>query len=94
MLVNILQNALEALEGQADARIELVVEAGTETVRMTLRDNGPGIAQDVADRLFTPFATSRPDWGLASSFPRTSSRTSAAPFNSSPPSAEPASPSY
>ncbi|WP_285018266.1 ATP-binding protein [Novosphingobium sp. fls2-241-R2A-195] len=60
VLVNILQNALEALEGQADARIELVVEAGTETVRMTLRDNGPGIAQDVADRLFTPFATSRP----------------------------------
>lgn len=60
VLVNILQNALEALEGQADARIAMTVEPGPETVRIVIADNGPGIAPEVADRLFTPFATSRP----------------------------------
>ncbi|AOR75390.1 sensor histidine kinase [Novosphingobium resinovorum] len=60
VLVNILQNALEALEGRADARIELALDAGAESVRLTISDNGPGIAPEVADRLFTPFATSRP----------------------------------
>nr|WP_245892253.1 ATP-binding protein [Novosphingobium guangzhouense] len=60
VLVNILQNALEALDGQLDARIELALEVDEEQVRMTIRDNGPGIAAEVADRLFTPFATSRP----------------------------------
>jgi len=60
VLVNILQNALEALEGQADARVAMTVEPEPESVRIVIRDNGPGIAPEVADRLFTPFATSRP----------------------------------
>ncbi|WP_232495693.1 sensor histidine kinase [Novosphingobium kaempferiae] len=60
VLVNILQNALEALEGQADARVAMTVEPGPESVCIVIQDNGPGIAPEVADRLFTPFATSRP----------------------------------
>jgi two-component system C4-dicarboxylate transport sensor histidine kinase DctB len=28
---------------------------------LTVADNGPGIARDIADHLFTPFATSKKD---------------------------------
>lgn len=60
VLVNILQNALEALDGHPDPRITMAVEADAHRVRLVIADNGPGIAAEVADRLFTPFATSRP----------------------------------
>lgn len=59
VLVNLLQNALEALEGRPEPWLRLTVEAGTDTVRLLVSDNGPGIAPELADRLFTPFATSR-----------------------------------
>ncbi|MEE4452747.1 sensor histidine kinase [Novosphingobium resinovorum] len=59
VLVNILQNAIEALEGRADGRITMTVETEPDAVRVIVADNGPGIAPEVADRLFTPFATSR-----------------------------------
>ncbi|HEX7821829.1 MAG TPA: ATP-binding protein, partial [Sphingobium sp.] len=68
VLVNLLQNALDALAEhgaehgaeQGDARIILSLDVGEEEeVRLAIADNGPGIAPEVADRLFTPFTTSR-----------------------------------
>lgn len=60
VLVNLLQNAAEALEGTHAPAIGLVVERlSSESVRLLVSDNGPGIAPELADRLFTPFATSR-----------------------------------
>ncbi|GGB29411.1 two-component sensor histidine kinase [Sphingomonas metalli] len=60
VMVNLLQNAIEALEGQADPRIVLTLATMPDTVALTVADNGPGIAPDIAAKLFTPFATSRP----------------------------------
>ncbi len=59
VLVNLLQNAIEALDGHADPRIDLVLTTDPDTVQLIVRDNGPGIATEIADRIFTPFATSR-----------------------------------
>lgn len=59
VLVNVLQNATEALHGQPDAAITVALEARSDRVMLQIRDNGPGIAPDIAERLFTPFATSR-----------------------------------
>ena len=59
VVVNLLQNALEALADQRDARIAVSWEETDSEVRLTIADNGPGIAPAVADRLFTPFTTSR-----------------------------------
>ncbi|GFE75398.1 two-component sensor histidine kinase [Novosphingobium sp. TCA1] len=60
VLVNLLQNALEALDTISAPAIAIDVEARDERVLVRVRDNGPGIPQDMQERLFTPFATSRP----------------------------------
>ncbi len=60
VLVNLFQNAMEALANQQDARITLTAQAlGTE-VRITFADNGPGLSAAVLDALFTPFTTTKP----------------------------------
>lgn len=60
VLVNLLQNALEALEGVADPEIRVQVTVKRSHVRIVVADNGPGVAPDTAKVLFTPFATTKP----------------------------------
>ncbi len=60
VLVNLLQNATEALAETPTPAIALTLAVETGIVRLRVTDNGPGIAADVADRIFTPFVTSRP----------------------------------
>lgn len=59
VLVNLMQNALEALRDRPAPRLTLSLDAGPERVVLTVEDNGPGVPPDVAERLFTPFVTSR-----------------------------------
>lgn len=60
VLVNLLQNALEALEAEA-AGASVTIEAVRKgaTVRLTVSDTGPGVAPHIAATLFTPFQTSK-----------------------------------
>ncbi len=59
LLVNIVKNAIEALEAtEAPAiRIGAKLEFGRTVLRIT--DNGPGIPEDAADQLFVPFFTTK-----------------------------------
>jgi two-component system C4-dicarboxylate transport sensor histidine kinase DctB len=59
VLVNLIQNAIEALHGVSDPRIEIAIAARPDQVVITVSDNGPGIDPQIASALFTPFATSR-----------------------------------
>jgi two-component system C4-dicarboxylate transport sensor histidine kinase DctB len=60
VLINLLQNALEAVAPKgADGRVEVRVGEEGETVRLTIADNGPGIAPDILAGLFSPFNTSK-----------------------------------
>jgi two-component system C4-dicarboxylate transport sensor histidine kinase DctB len=59
VLVNLLQNAVEALEGVARPRIALRVALRRNQVQVFVSDNGPGVSKAVADTLFTPFATTK-----------------------------------
>lgn len=63
VLVNLLQNALEALTDTPEPTIEVTHMTDATHVRLIVADSGSGIAPEVAERLFTPFVTSR-DKGL------------------------------
>lgn len=56
VIINLLRNALDATKLSEDPAIEILLAAG-ETVRLTVRDNGPGI-EDL-DALFEPFYTTK-----------------------------------
>lgn len=61
VLVNLLQNALDALEGRSNPEIRISFRTTTEEVFITVSDNGPGISKDEAKHIFTPFFTSKSD---------------------------------
>jgi len=72
VFMNLLANAIDALQeyqdlhgkempNQQPARITISTRAlNAETVQIRVRDNGPGIPEDVRDRLFDPFFTTKP----------------------------------
>jgi signal transduction histidine kinase len=55
VLVNLLVNALEAM--QHGGRIFISAVSSGRSVLIRVRDSGPGIAPEITDRLFQPFAT-------------------------------------
>ena len=60
VLVNLLQNAADALAGRGAPRI-LLRTHGDDPVHVDICDNGPGVAANLLPQLFTPFVTGRPD---------------------------------
>ena len=60
VLINLLQNALEAVAPKAgEGRVEVRTSADAEMITVTVADNGPGIPPDIRKGLFTPFNTSK-----------------------------------
>lgn len=60
ILVNLLHNALDAIEEGQPARLLLSATEQDGLIDLVLYDTGAGIAAEVADTLFTPFTTSKP----------------------------------
>lgn len=60
VLVNLLQNAFEAVEERADGAVTLTVRETDDAVLIAVADNGPGLAPEVERALFTPFLTTKP----------------------------------
>lgn len=59
VLVNLIGNALDAMEGAAQPVLWLSGRAEGERVRMEVRDSGPGLPDEVRARLFEPFFTTK-----------------------------------
>ena len=61
VVLNLLQNAIEALDGVHGPVIELGVRVKGRQAIIQVSDNGPGVTPAVRARLFTPFTTDKPD---------------------------------
>lgn len=72
LIVNLLMNAIEAVSRQSpkenetridhDAFVELQIEnCGSDQVVICVIDSGPGPSAEIAERLFEPFVTEKPD---------------------------------
>ncbi|MGO7585488.1 ATP-binding protein [Rhizobium ruizarguesonis] len=60
VLINLLQNALEAVAPKAgEGRVEVTTSTDAGMVTVTVADNGPGIPPEIRKGLFTPFNTSK-----------------------------------
>lgn len=59
VLVNLLQNALEATRTQPARRVLMRARPSNAGLRISVVDSGSGFAADVRDRAFEPFVTSR-----------------------------------
>jgi two-component system sensor kinase FixL len=75
VVLNLVRNALEALAlAQLDAREVVVRTRRTPEgdVEIAVCDNGPGVDSQIADRMFDPFCTTKPDGtGLGLAISRT-----------------------
>jgi two-component system sensor histidine kinase HupT/HoxJ len=60
ILVNLIQNAADALEGRQTQRIHVEARPSGDTVQIRVRDSGGGIAHDQLLRVFDPFYTTKP----------------------------------
>lgn len=59
ILINLFQNACEALADRTDGHIAVEAQKKQARVLLTIRDNGPGISEAHRDRIFQPFFTTR-----------------------------------
>ena len=61
VLINLIRNAAEAVEGRVDPRIVLIIEENPGyQVRIKVEDNGSGMNKDILDKLFVPFFSTKP----------------------------------
>ena len=56
-LINLISNAIEAMQEGGDLYASVLVEGDEVTIEV--RDTGPGISAEVAARLFEPYFTTR-----------------------------------
>lgn len=60
VLVNLLKNAQEALHEQPAPHIRVQTLLEGERIALTVEDNGPGFPLELRERMFEPYATTKP----------------------------------
>lgn len=59
VLINLIGNALDAMDGQPTPRIELGCQIDGRQARLTVRDHGPGLDEQAISHLFEAFFTTK-----------------------------------
>ena len=60
VVINLLKNAIQAIDAQADGKIEIQGRCNAaEEVLIEIKNNGPAIPSDIADHIFIPFFTTK-----------------------------------
>jgi two-component system sensor kinase FixL len=63
VLLNLLRNAMDAMEAANTERRSIIVEArrsGKHAIEISVADSGPGVAPEMTDTIFEPFITTKP----------------------------------
>lgn len=60
ILVNLVQNAIDAVQGQQGARISIRAMRHGSFCLLKVIDNGPGIPTEITNQIFNPFFTTKP----------------------------------
>ena len=73
MIINLVRNAIQAMRSSARRELTIVIDCVDRTrVAVQVVDTGPGIAPEIADRLFQPFFTTKAEgMGIGLSICRT-----------------------
>ena len=73
VIVNLVRNAVEAMEEMPRRELTIATSTGTDgTVRLSIADTGCGIPLEIAEHLFQPFFTTKPEgMGVGLSISRT-----------------------
>jgi len=58
-VLNLLINAAHALDRRPDGRIDVETRVEGDRVALVVRDNGPGIPDEIQERIFDPFFTTK-----------------------------------
>jgi len=64
VLLNLVRNAVQALEATEYKDREILISTNVNPegdVEVSVRDTGPGVAAEILEKLFLPFATTKPD---------------------------------
>jgi len=59
VLVNVISNAADAIEGLDDRRILVSARREGDRVAIIVRDHGPGVSPSITERIFDPFFTTK-----------------------------------
>lgn len=60
VLVNLVGNALDAMDAVPERRIVFEASLGADAIELAVQDSGPGVDDVIRDRLFEPFFTTKP----------------------------------
>ncbi len=63
-LLNLIQNALEAVDGPGEILVSASIAADRNALALSVRDTGPGIPPELQKKVFEPFFSTRPDESL------------------------------
>ncbi|HVV65957.1 MAG TPA: PAS domain S-box protein [Rhizomicrobium sp.] len=59
VMVNLIRNAVEAMQGSKRKEMAIATTASDGYVRVAVADTGPGVSPELAERLFQPFVTTK-----------------------------------
>lgn len=59
LFVNLLQNAIDALANQGETKIQIRFAQQRGNLVITFRDNGPGVPEQILEKIFKPFFTTK-----------------------------------
>lgn len=61
VLLNLLRNAAEVTADQQISEIILLTDGFGDSVQISVIDKGPGLPEEVQEKLFQPFVSTKPD---------------------------------